>query len=352
MVSFYQIISSFDDVYGVRLSNNLTAWMSTLNILSLNLVGLLPLDCTIPSTLHQLILSALWPYFVLCIIFVRIIFPMVKRKLFPTQDYDAGGVSQQQQANEEPNNVYMSLIKWAIVIAYFTLPTVTRGIFDAIRCRAFQLDDEIPPNFESYLLVNMEIQCDDNNVEYNKIFSSFVILFMIWVVLTPAAFLVLLIKIRDAVQLNRITSLADSCRFLWEDFNPSLWYWDLIDIGRKLFLTGLVMFIDLQYGSTKFIRLAIATLVSVLYFGIFLAVNPYKQRGNYNFALLSNFLLICCFVLGCLVKQCEVGNDICQTLIGSGFDYNNLSILVVTLTLGFLILSILLLLVLSLNKIK
>ena len=59
LVSFYQIFAAFDDVYGVRLSNVLPAWANILNILSFDLIQVLPLDCILSSTQQRLITLSL-----------------------------------------------------------------------------------------------------------------------------------------------------------------------------------------------------------------------------------------------------------------------------------------------------
>ena len=252
--------------------------------------------------------------------------------------------------------------KWSVIIVYFALPTVAIGIFDAIRCRAFKLDDNLGL-FESFLLVDMSITCtlqDEANIPntgYRRIFTTFWILFVMWIILTPLAILYLLKKASQSIQSKRITSLADSCRFLWEDYSPNMWYWDIVDLYRKIFLTGLIMFIDTEEGSNKVVRLVIAAIVSVLYMGVLLAFHPYEQQGNNNFAFLTNFLLICCFILGIMLKLCAgdegggITEQVCSRFIGKNFNSINLSTLCVGLALGLLVISFGILSFLSYNRI-
>eukprot|EP00551_Chaetoceros_affinis_P006644 CAMPEP_0203669898 /NCGR_PEP_ID=MMETSP0090-20130426/6135_1 /ASSEMBLY_ACC=CAM_ASM_001088 /TAXON_ID=426623 /ORGANISM="Chaetoceros affinis, Strain CCMP159" /LENGTH=78 /DNA_ID=CAMNT_0050534657 /DNA_START=92 /DNA_END=325 /DNA_ORIENTATION=+ len=76
----------------------------------------------------------------------------------------------------------------------------------------------------------MGIQCDrKENGTYGNILVLFWVLFTVWIILTPLIFLSLLTYIHPSVQSKSITSLADSCRFLWQDYDPSMIYWDVID---------------------------------------------------------------------------------------------------------------------------
>ena len=74
--------------------------------------------------------------------------------------------------------------------------------------------------------------------------------------------------IHHAFLINCITVLTEACRFLWIDYNEYVPYWDIVDIIRKVFLTGFIMFLDPQEGSTKFSRLILATEVSIVYLSI------------------------------------------------------------------------------------
>ena len=73
-------------------------------------------------------------------------------------------------------------------------------------------------------------------------------------------------------------------------------YWEVIDLYRNIILTGVILVIDGDAGETKILRLLIAILVSVLYFG-FLRACPYRRSNDLDLALISNILLFSCFVL-------------------------------------------------------
>ena len=254
-------------------------------------------------------------------------------------------------------------IKLTIIVLYFALPTVSRNIFDAIKCCAFDYDDQEGTSL-SYLMIDMEIQCDTEFPEYSSITRIFWTLFIIWVALTPLSFFVLLAKIQEAVSSGKITFLADSCHFLWEDYEPSMLYWDVVDTLHKIFLTGCIMFIDLKEGSNKILRLVIAIIVSTLYLSILLAYRPYKQDVNFYLAFLSNFLILCCFSSGIILKHCnDDGEDrneddknyamsSCASFVGGSLDSYRASVFVVVLTIIMLIMTIIFIIILSIIKIR
>ncbi len=234
-----------------------------------------------------------------------------------------------------------------MILLYFVIPTVTNSIFNAIKCRAFD-DDDVLGSSVSYLLIDMEIKCDTNeDTNYSKIYAVFWVFFVVWVILTPLGFVALLAYIKRSVQSMSITPLADASRFLWQDYDPSMTYWDVIDTCRKVFLTGAIMFIDTEEGSNKLLRLVIAVITSVLYSFILLTFHPYKRRDDYNFAFLSNLILIFCFSLGIILKHCgdadKHDNDkisSCTRFIGDSFDSYKASLFVVVLTVTMLLATI------------
>merc|ERR1712038_368209 len=245
------------------------------------------------------------------------------------------------------------------VLFYLVIPTVSKRLFDAIKCRAFA-DDDKEKTSVSYLIMDMKIQCDRDIGIYGSILGIFWAMFVIWIVLTPISFLMVLRKVHEAVKSMRITPLADSCRFLWQDYHPSMIYWDIIDTWRKIFLTGCIMLIDIEEGSNKILRLVLANIVSVLYFGILLIFRPYRNDDDYYIAFVSKFLLICCFSLGIVLKLCNGqdknqgggDNNICTRFIGLSLDSYKASILVILLSFGMLLTTIGLVVVLAVKTIK
>ena len=168
----------------------------------------------------------------------------------------------------------------------------------------------------------------------------------------------LLIYISPSIESYHIAFLSDAGRFLWQDYNSKMWLWDIVDSTmRKIFLTGIIMFIDIQEGSNKILRLVVANIVSALYMGILLAFHPYQMKSDYYLAFVSNFLLICCFTLGMILKLCPDETDandsyegFCRNFVGRGLDSFGASVLVLCLAFGMAIVSILTIAILTIRK--
>jgi hypothetical protein len=368
LVSFYQLLSSLENVYGVTVSSELTNWMKVFqNFLTLDFIRItgMPMSCIGP-TKQQLLINALWPFMLIIVggyCFLAYLMVQRRNKLRRQQVADGQNTKFLQQDNLTDLLKNRS-IQLTIIVLYFALPMVSQSIFDAIKCRAFQTNDDTPiPAFQSHLLMDMSIICDiQKDSKYGSILATFWSLFTIWIILIPLAFIALLKHIGPSVRSNSITFMADACRFLWQDYDASMWFWDIVDTYRKIFLTGAIIFIDTQEGSNKMLRLVVAIIVSMIYFGILLAYHPYKRSDDYNLAFLSNFLIISCFVLGIILKLCTDDDDMnqyddsensgtCNRFIGLSLDSYKASILVVTLSLGMLLVTAGVIIMLAINKI-
>lgn len=64
--------------------------------------------------------------------------------------------------------------------------------------------------------------------------------------------------------------------FLVKDYKPQYYYWEVIEILRKLLLTGIIIFID--PGSTA--QIFVACNISFFFFALQMACQPFFQSGN------------------------------------------------------------------------
>jgi len=231
--------------------------------------------------------------------------------------------------------LWSKLIYINVIVLYLVLPSVSNTIFDAITCRAFNTSDKEDTS-RSYLVADWSINCDSNNDEFNGLFNLFWVMFTLWPFLVPLTFLGLLISIRKSVYSQRTTFLSEACSFLWRDYKEGMVFWEILDIYRKLILTGLVNLIDLEKGSTKILRLVTAIMVSALYLGILALARPYRQNTDLHLAFTSNVLLICFFSTGVIIHVCQ-DDDSCEMYIGSSINSFMATLVAVIMTCVMLV---------------
>jgi hypothetical protein len=360
LVSFYQVINTFELAYGISVSSKLTSYLNIVSFFSLDLIRItgIPIQC-IGTTVQQLLLTTLWPFIFIGLLFsgALVTFLVYLRQQPYLNSHDnnnnttnAGSViTTSQQKKSRIEVLQKQVIQWTIILLYFTLPLVSQRIFDAIKCRAFDIDDNDPPSTISYLLLDMRIECNTGNDPiYRNIITTFWILFSLWIVIIPLGFYVFLKYISPSIEAQKFTSLTVACRFLWEDYTRSMWFWDIVDVMRKLLLTGIIMMIDPEEGSNKMLRLVVAIVISILYLCVSLIFQPYRRRDDFFLAFVSNLILLGCFSLSIILKLCGDEDEsqfsngtTCRSLVNSSFDPFQASLLVVILIIGIMVVTVL-----------
>jgi len=339
LISFYQVVGTLTSIYGVQFSESFTDWFKFVDFLSFDyFTDLLPTTC-LGSMNTRLVVTVTYPFgviFIGCIIIY--IHALITR-----------------EKNDDSNlrtKVWERSLKFTIIFIYLILPGSAQRIFAAYKCQAYDTND-VEIVTRSYLVADPSLRCDDGNAEYASVLRLFWALFAIWPVLLPLLMLGLLWRIRRLVRTKRTTPLAEACSFLWRDYNEGYLYWEIFDLYRKLFLTGFILLIDKDEGSTRILRLLVATAVSLVYFGILLRVRPYKQASNLDLAFVSNIGLMFCFIFGTVLHFCEDNGEVeCRRYIGRGFTSYRASLIVVLITIVMLVVTIGFLLIFAMNAIN
>jgi len=287
IISFFQVANTLQVVYGVKLDTYRSYFMF-LRVFDLSFDFLIPGNC-IGSMNSRMIINAIWPFGVILIVYFTI-----SARTFLTRKKITN--------REKINLIWSRALHFMIIFMYIVLPGVSRGIFDAYKCVSFKTDD-IEEKSNHYLLSDLALVCEDNVLPIT-LENLFYVLLVIWPIMVPLLMLALLWKIRHNVRSKRTTPLAEACSFLWRDYNESMMFWEVIDLYRKMLLTGFMLLIPEQ-GPEKILRLVLAILISILYFGILLRARPYKRSNDLDLAFISNIFLLCCFVLGISVHPSQ-----------------------------------------------
>ena len=330
-ISFYQVAGALEDVYGVRLHESLTDWMDVISHLRVDVFELtVPAECT-GTMRERLIVGALWPYAVVVIIFLFLgIVALVNDQLSRPASERVGC--------KRMLSVLGGKCLFAIIFVFYcALPSVSRNIFKARQCESF-VYDSFTGEQRSYLVADFSINCNSGSDWSNQASSLdgiFWAFFVLWPVMIPLLFLAMIVWVRRRVSKQRVTLFGRATGFLWRDYEVEFMYWEAIDLWRKLFLVSFILFVDTANGSSRVMRLVIATIVSSLYLTILSIARPYKRKLDDSLSQFACLLLTCCFALGIPLKLCEEGqwgNQTCLAFTGITSSLRA-SVLVIVITL-------------------
>jgi hypothetical protein len=321
LISFYQVAATFGSVYGIRLHEDV-AWILNFlsNYLSFGILDLLsvPADC-VGSKQDQLLLIILSPLGFLMLACACLFWASFR---------------------EKGNNWKDRFLNVALMTFYLVLPGISNSIFSIIQCQRFitigTRDD--PLEYSRYLIDDLSVECDRSDPRYASLQVLFAVSLVLWPVLVNILWIHLISRIWHPIRAHRLTPLANACRFLWRDYEPSMMFWDVVDLIRKIFLTGVIACIDMQ-ASTEVIRLSIAVVISLVYVVILAMCQPYKRADDHYLAVISNILLSCCFLMGIILNICDDEYDSCKRMMGFE-SLKTASVVVVVMMLGTLVISV------------
>ena len=118
----------------------------------------------------------------------------------------------------------------------------------------------------------------------------------------PGILIALLVHEHRAIVDERETPITRATGFMHRHFRPQFWYFEVVHIGRKLFLTGYAIVFSLdEPGSLLQLVWALNVAISVM--AIELQVRPFRRLVDCYSSLISSlaiiFSLIMCTVLRC-----------------------------------------------------
>ena len=106
------------------------------------------------------------------------------------------------------------------------------------------------------------------------------IFIVLWPVLVPLSYLLLLLRCRGAILAHQPTELSRALRFLWKEYKDSMYLWEVFEVVKKLVLANVLLAADIEHGSSRFLRLAIALVVCFLALTLHLLALPFKKADD------------------------------------------------------------------------
>ena len=175
---------------------------------------------------------------------------------------------------------------------FFLYPIVTNVAFESFSCYTFD------NGAFSWLSTDVSIDCNErmtSGSEYSKVYGTAWLAIALYPIGLILAFGFLLFRARHAIRHDKPTALSASIAFLHREFEPHFYWWELVEMLRRLVLVGL--FVLIERGSVT--QLIYATVYCLVHLLVQLQAAPYKSLGNNFLASVSNFALTVLFV--CLI---------------------------------------------------
>ncbi|XP_022792460.1 uncharacterized protein LOC111331582 isoform X1 [Stylophora pistillata] len=277
VIGFYQV------TFGLLNAFSFISWPGSLSviaryseILQLNVLQIAPMHCLLP----QLKIDAFGSlFFILAMNFGAIVLAVVAywvRKFMILRNDQLEDDRKSEQVSQTKELIYRNLF-FFLFITYLSTCSKTANVLPP-SCRELCFTDEGYGCF-TYLKSDFTVECRSPRYKRLIIVAYLTVVYIFFVPL--ASFLVLWKKHKkvkvtenESREQPRSTSeIAAGLRFLSENYNGTSWYWELIEMVRKVVLTSGFILI----GGESRAYVGLACVISGLYGMLFAYVSPIED---------------------------------------------------------------------------
>jgi len=209
------------------------------------------------------------------------------------------------------NKRLLALFPLALLVVFVMLPSVSRSIFAVWDCEPYESG---PDTEVSYMKRDMSLVCESD--DHSRTATLAIVFIMVWPIGMQMFFFMTLWLNRKDLRAGRVNSYTQSTRFLTGGYKPEYFFWETIELSRRLACSGFIILIPQQYIS---MRIAMAIVVSLPILVMTAILKPFKNPEDSWLALASQAILVfaysCCALLRVLDAQ-WLTDDIKQKLIG------------------------------------
>lgn len=159
-------------------------------------------------------------------------------------------------------------------LLFIFYPIVTNTAFEAFSCYTFDANTN---STRAFLVSDVDIECTygwGGSKTYHERHSIVTAVAYAAVGLYPIGLLVLysilLFCCRKAIQSGKHTALSRATSFLHREYEPAFYYWELLEMVRRVFLVGIMVLIE--RGTVT--QLVIGTTFSLVFLLIQVLVQP------------------------------------------------------------------------------
>ena len=280
LTSFYQISSQFESVLNIRFPKAFEEFGRMVSsIANLDALHVAKVGCIVHTDFYtKLLVSTLGPIAVSLVIFLfSLLFYLSTRS---------------KDSRDAIVDAAMSLF---LSLTYMVFASVSTTVFDTFNCERYGDDETF------YMASDQSISCDDPT---HKKYQGFAyVMIAVYPVGIPLLYFLLLYRNRKALQQEDRVSNASLTKisFLWDMYEPEMWWFEVFDCFRRLSLTGLLIFVFRGKASQIVVAMVIASFSVVA----FVHLKPYLKDENVTLAIVSQ-VSIFFTLLAALLKRVNV----------------------------------------------
>ncbi|CAN0016960.1 unnamed protein product [Ectocarpus fasciculatus] len=275
IVVVWQILTQFADAANVAYPGLYQDFLSAIDVINFDIGSVLAVGCLWSDMdFHdRLLVNTIGPLVVAG--FLAMTYGIVLRR--HSASGDTGGVEK----------IYHKHLTALLLLTFLVYSSVSSTVFQTFACET--LDDDV-----EYLRADYRIHCTDAKHQAFEVYAA--IMIVVYPVGIPLFYAFLLFQRRHVLaDAGADKTVALSISGLWESYRPERFYYEVVECGRRVMLTGVVVFIFPNDAA----QLAITILLTLFFSLLFEILSPYESesdmwlsRGGHVIVFLSMFGLL------------------------------------------------------------
>ena len=206
-----QIVTRVGSVFKVAMPASVASLLNVFDVLNLSIDALgLPLSCLqLGSFFDQLLFLVLSP----CVLGLLILALSMATEV----------LTKRKAASLKAG--LLRALPYLLYLLFFAFPLVSSRAFQAFDCEEF--DDGT-----RFLRADYSLAC--YGTEHGRVVSLAWVAIALYPLGVPLLYLALLLSARKAILTEQPTELSRSLTFLHQDYTPSMFWWELVEIFKKV----------------------------------------------------------------------------------------------------------------------
>ena len=297
VVSFYQVTSGTLNAFSyIEWPETMISVGKYAGMLQLNFLQIVPIHC-LNNSLKADAYTMLLMFVAINIVSVTIPAAFYQgRKLL----FNRRGRMPLRKKREELKLTKERCYRVAFLMLFITYPSTCTQIFRMLPQTCQEICSEGKnADCESFLQADLSVKCHD--VKYSR-FVQFSYALTFYPVAFPLVTLLVLWrclpKSREQRYQHKLHSVARGLRFFYENYSDNCWFWEIVELARKVLLTSALLLADAQSRT----YIGSAAIVSGLYTVLFAWYKPIKDSSEHWLQLISLMASSVNFTVGMLLK--------------------------------------------------
>ena len=310
LLGFYQVAVSLPVVFDVPLPREYYAATRVFDIINLDWLSSLSslhASCVGPFEL-RLALKALLPLALLALYLVAYLASSARVQLaglllrVPASQLQADQLPTSQR---HAGDAMLAALPVVLVFLFCVVPSVSRDVFAAFVCDGFGYSDATSTmtaiqdlSEHYYLHADYSVRCSHASYRshrYDRIRTLAYIFIAVWPLGVPCLFGGLL----TVHHRRRSPILSRAIGFLYREYAPDFFWFELLELARKLVLVGFLLLVPQRLSL---VRILAGLLLMIAYLVVLLGASPYRAPSTAAVAIGTNVTLTCTLLASLVLK--------------------------------------------------